>query len=334
MAHNIDVTNGQAAFLSAREDAWHGLGKTLDHSFTAEEAMEEGLLGGWDVRKVPLMAQVANDHRGTIRASVPGKHAVVRTNPVLGTPDVLGVVGDTYQVIQNEEHAELLNALVDESGAHFETAGAIDGGRRVFITMKMPGHLKLGGVDQVENYLAAVNSHDGESAFCLMVTPVRVVCQNTLNLAFGRARSTFRVHHKGGARANLAAQAREALDLTFNYLEGFQAEATRLIETEMTLRTFEKIVLREWGAPEDAARATQTRADAKVAEMVRLFEEADTQENIRGTAWAGLNAITEWADHFSPVRGDDRTTQRHQKALLDPRMKNRALELVRTAAGL
>src|SRR5690606_19715075 len=93
----------------------------------------------------------------------------------------------SYTVIQNEEHAGLLNALVDESGAHFETAGALQGGKRVFITMKLPGHMSIGGVDRVDQYLAAMNSHDGSSAFTFMISPVRIVCQNTLNFALGKA---------------------------------------------------------------------------------------------------------------------------------------------------
>ena len=95
---------------------------------------------------------------------VPDQFATVRTNPVTGRPDVLGVVGRGYTPIQNEEHAALLDALVDESGAHFETAGSLRGGRQVFLTMKLPTTMQIGGVDPVDLYLIAFNSHDGTSA--------------------------------------------------------------------------------------------------------------------------------------------------------------------------
>ena len=186
MAHNLDTTNGQTAFVSARKDAWHHLGVTLPDAFTAEDAMEHGLLGGWNVRTQPLFAHVKSedetDDSPASQIEIPNRYAVVRNNPVivgharvLTSFDPLGVVGSAYHPIQNEAHAEFLNTLVDESGAHFETAGAIDGGRKVFITMKMPGHMKVGGVDQVDMYLAALNSHDGSLPFTIMVTPVRVV---------------------------------------------------------------------------------------------------------------------------------------------------------------
>lgn len=321
----IDTTDGQSAFVSAHTGAWHQLGTTLNHSFTAEEAMKEGLLGGWDVRKLPLTATTPDG----IELPIPDRMAVVRTNPVRRhQTDVLGTVGTDYQIIQNEAHADLLNALVDESGAHFETAGALGNGSRVFITMKLPSHINVGGVDPVENYIAAINSHDGSMSFTLMVTPVRIVCANTLNLAFSSYSHLVRIRHTSGAEAAVRRQAREALDMSFNYLEGFQEQAERLINTTMTQSTFEQLIEREFGAGEDAAPATVTRTERKLEEMAELFADTWTQEDIRNTAWAGLNALTEWSDHYAPTRGQNQDMDRSRKAILNPAFKNRALDLM------
>lgn len=323
MGHELDITDGIASFVSAHTDAWHMLGETLDHTFTAEEAMEHGNLGGWNVRTVPAFCNVDGKTLPMV-----GRNAVVRDNPVKkGQVDFLGDVGDSYKIIQNEDHAGFLNTLVDESGAHFETAGALYGGRQVFITMRLPGHINIGGVDPVENYIAAVNSHDGSMSFTLMVTPIRVVCANTLNLAFHQKSNVFRIRHTSGVQ-NYLGQAREALEFSFNYLDGFQEEAERLINTTLTQSQFEEIIEREFGAGEDASQAAQTRADKRIEEMTELFAEAQTQDGIRDTAWAGLNALTEWADHYSPTRGDDRDTARAVKAIVDPEFKNRALRLM------
>lgn len=326
MAHAIDTTDGQSAFLSAREDAWHQLGTTLPDAFTAEQAMEEGLLGGWNVRKSPLLTL---DPETGEALEVPDKVAVIRNNPVRTKQiDVLGTVGPNYTVIQNEQHAELLNTIVDESGAHFETAGSLEGGRKVFITMKLPGHIQVGGVDPIDQYLAAVNSHDGSQAFTLMVTPIRVVCQNTLNLAFRENSHSFKVRHTSGAEKALVTQARQALDFTFKYLDDFQAEAEQLINTTMTQNQFEQIITEAFGAPEDAHATVATRSQRKIDEMAELFSDYFTQEGIRNTAWAGVNALAEWYDHFSPVRGDERDTTRARKAVMDPDFKNRALKMI------
>lgn len=325
MAHNLDIANGIASFADARSDAWHQLGQQVGHAMTAEEALRYAMLAGWNLRKAHLFA-----YAGDQQIIIPGKYAVLRDNPVVADQtDALGVVGEPYKIIQNEAHADLLNTLVDESGAHFETAGAIDGGRKVFVTMKLPGFMKVGGVDRVDNYIAAINSHDGSMAFTFMVTPVRIVCENTLNMAFSNCSSTIRIRHTVGAHNILVNQVREALDITFNYLDGFQEEAERLINTTMTQSQFEEIIAREFGAPEGAPLATQTRCENKVLAMAELFADADTHKEVRNTAWAGLNAITEWFDHFSPTRGDDRDGTRAVNAVMDNVFKNRALAMIR-----
>lgn len=344
MAHNLDTTNGQTSFVSARQDAWHHLGTTLPSAFTAEDAMEQGLLGGWNVRTQPLYTHVKDDvvdeetgeiTSKTSQVEIPNRFGVVRDNPVVpGQIDPLSVVGSAYHPIQNEAHAEFLNTLVDESGAHFETAGAIDGGRKVFITMKMPGHMKVGGVDQVDMYLAALNSHDGSLPFTVMVTPVRVVCENTLNIAWGGTDSKVKIRHTRHGGKSIVERARQTLDLSFDYLEGFQDEAEKLINTTMTQSSFEQIIEKAYGVDEDAPVSTMTRTSNKLDEMVRLFADAYTHEGLRDTAWAGLNALTEWNDHFTPVRNDDEQGQRSIKAVMDPNFKNRARNLIVAHAGI
>jgi phage/plasmid-related protein TIGR03299 len=330
MSANLDTTNGQTSFVSARLDAWHQSGIVLPDTFTAEEAMEHGLLGGWNLRKQALFTQ-SEDGKKIV---IPRQYAVVRNNPVIKKQvDVMGVVGEKYAIMQNESLAHLLNTLVDESGAHFETAGAIDGGRKVFITMKLPGNIKIGGKDRVDNYIAVMTSHDGSTSTVFMVTPVRVVCENTLNLAFNNSSNLFRVRHTIGADKIMIQQAREALDFTFDYLGGFQEQAEQLINTTLTQGQFEEIIARNFGAPEDAPNSTITRTENKLDQMAQLFSDANTQEGVRNTAWAGLNALTEWYDHYSPVRGASANTGteeelRSRKALLDPAFKDDALRMM------
>lgn len=328
MAHELEMhDNGQTAFVSARVDAWHQLGTVLPSAFTANDALEHGLLGGWNVRKTPIQAMLADGSH----IDVPGRAAVIRDNPVTaGKIDVLGDVGESYHVIQNEELAGLLDTLVDESGAHFETAGSIDGGRRVFITMKLPGHIKIGGVDRIDNYLAAMTSHDGSLATTLMVTPVRIVCQNTMNAAYGNHKTAFRIRHTSGAQRAIVSEAREALEFSFDYLDEFQAEADKMINSTMTLNTFEQIITKEFGAPEDAPQPTVTRSENKLDEMLELFADANTHEGVRDTVWAGYNALVEWQDHFSPVRGGDMADEeaRARNTINSNRFKERARKLM------
>lgn len=170
MAHELDVTDGQVSFANSRSDAWHRLGQSVGHTMTAEKALQAAHLAGWNVRKMPLQVPqepIVTEHGVTTPPplQVPEYFATVRTNPITGKPNVLGVVGSKYEPVQNEASCALLNALTDESGAHFETAGALRGGRETFVTMKLPESMTFDGIDgsadRTEFYLAALNSHDG-----------------------------------------------------------------------------------------------------------------------------------------------------------------------------
>lgn len=326
MSHELDINAGVTSFVSAREDAWHALGTTLPDAFDAESALHYGHLKDWNLRKAPLLAQDTS----TTSIQVPDTFAVLRDNPVIKDQvDVLGTVGKKYAILQNEELVGLLDTIIDESGANFETAGAVKGGKQVFVTMKLPGHISIGGVDPIDQYIAATTAHDGSASTSIMVTPVRIVCQNTLNMAFNQASHVFRVKHLAGSQSRMIGQARESLDFSFNFLDGFKEEAYQMLNTPMTDGQFNDIIRAEFGAKEGAPAPTVTRSENKLAEMEYLFSQAPTQEAVRGTVWAGLNAITEWADHFAPVRpgdnGDDIFT-RSQKALFDPYVKNSALK--------
>lgn len=302
MAHQIEqFADGTAGFVSAREHAWHRLGTVVPQDFTAAEAMQHAFLGGWNVRKSPLTTSVLSPE-GVTTVEVPDQFATVRTNPKTGAPEVLGVVGNGYKPIQNEEHADLLNTLVDESGAHFETAGSLRGGRSVFLTMKVPGSLMVGGRDAVDLYLVALNSHDGSSAFRLLVSPVRVVCANTQAAAIREARSSYAIRHTSGA-AGYVAQARDALGLTFRFAEAFQAKADAMIGESITRTEFDGLIGAVWSsdaADSGSKRARTIQAD-RSRELRRLMWTADTNDNIRGTRWAAYQSVTEYLDHTAPV---------------------------------
>jgi hypothetical protein len=157
MAHAInELAEGIHSFATAREHAWHRLGTVVEDSFDARTALDAAHLAGWNVRKAPVF--MLDENGNTL--DVDRKFATFYTNPITGENQALGVVGSYYEPIQNEQHVELLDAIVDQSGAHFETAGSLYGGRQVFISMKMPNTIHVGGKDPVDLYLVAMNSHD------------------------------------------------------------------------------------------------------------------------------------------------------------------------------
>lgn len=307
MSHMLEQHGTETSFVSARQSAWHKLGTVTDDCLTAEEALEKAHLANWNVRKE--LVQTAS---GLL---LPNTYALIRDNPYTGEVDALTMngrtVGNQYVPIQNEASCDLLNALVDEGGAHFETAGSINDGRNVFVTMKLPETMKIGGVDEVETYIASVNNHDGTAAQKLITTPTRIVCANTQAAALKNAHSTFSIRHTvNGPKA--IQEAREALGLTFKYIDDFQAEAEKMIQETMTEAQFMEIVDQLVGKPDlTKPEARTTKSLLKVREdMLWSFLDSDTNDNIRGTRWAGYQAVTEFADWMYPVRGEDKATKR------------------------
>ncbi len=327
MAHEIETfDDGTAAFVTARQDAWHRLGTITRDCLSAEQVMATAYLGGWNVRTLPLTATEITEH-GVTTLDVPDHYATVRTHPKTGRPDVLGVVGRDYTVVQNEEHCELLNLLVDEAGAHFETAGSLRGGRETFVTMKLPRTLRVANTDDVELYLAAMSSHDGSAAWRVIVTPVRVVCANTQRLALHRARASYAIKHTRSAKGKIA-QARQALGIVFTYCDAFQAAAEHLIDQTLTLAEFEQITERIWPADPDAGKRAETNRDRRNTTLRHLFTDADTQAAVRGTRWAGLQAITEYLDHYTPAKNPDIRAARVLTSADLAAKKQRAYELL------
>ncbi|MCM6776269.1 DUF945 domain-containing protein [Nocardia sp. CDC159] len=309
--HNLDITKGIASFADSRTDAWHQLGQQVGHAMTAAEAMREARLAGWNVRKMPLVIPqqpVITDDGVTTPPPIPvtGKYATVRTNPVTGTIDYLGVVGETYRPFQNEQSCELLDALVSESGAHFETAGALREGRETFVTMKLPEAMTLtghdGSRDRTDFYIAALNSHDGTSAFRFLITPIRIVCANTQTAAVRHAKASFSIWHTDGATRAIA-QARQALGLTFAYMEEFEAECRSLLQQEISASRVEKLAANLFAVDQATSEQQADNRRKHAGGIVKLFIESPTVRPFAGTKLGAYNAVTEYADHVMDVRG-------------------------------
>lgn len=262
--------------------------------------------------------------------AIPGYFTTIRNHPMTGDPEPLGVVQGGYKPIQNEELAEMLQAIVDETGAVFDTAGSLRGGREVFMSLQLPEDIQVGGHDAHNLNLVGLNSHDGSRALEGLITFVRVVCANTQYMARQNFTTRFSIRHVSGAK-NRIAEARAQLKLTFKAAEGFQLEAEKLIREQLTVDDFRKVCEEIWPKSPDMGMAALGDHHGRLAHLVKLFKEAETQENIRGTRWAGVQAIGEYVDHFIPVRTKkDEAVARADRALFGKgaQIKAKALQLL------
>jgi phage/plasmid-like protein (TIGR03299 family) len=157
----------------------------------------------------------------------------------------------------------------------------------------------------VNNYLLVHTSHDGSLAIQASVTPVRVVCQNTLNAAVGskgnRAKQSFRIRHTQTVQGKVAA-AREALGLTHKYLDEFDKMASEMISKEINDKQFFEIITAVYPKPEKDAKGSMTKWENKIDTLNDIYV-GPTCENIRGTAWGAYNALTERLDWYRNPRG-------------------------------
>jgi phage/plasmid-like protein (TIGR03299 family) len=319
MAHELENTDGTTFYADSRDDAWHQLGQKVGHNMTVEEAMAEAHLGGWNVRKVPLTIPPEVTDTGVFNGlEVTDQFGVVRTNPVNGDRDYLGVVGNVYDPIQNESTAGFIQSLVDEFGANLETAGSLGGGRDVFVTMKLPHTMEVvgvnGHVDKTEYYLAALNNHTGKTSFRVILTPIRVVCRNTQQAAIGAAKTSWKVRHTATAVGKVQ-EAREKLGLVWSSVGTLDAEFQRLAEIPLEYQEAkeftERLVELKKVDPESAAATRRRNAAGKILD---LYRNSPTITPIAGTKFAMYNAVTEYVDWFQGVRGAGEGTKAQQDA--------------------
>ena len=307
MVANIKEQDGVEFAAYARTDAWHRLGQVkADGQMTVDEALDLANLRGWNVEKEPIYTK-----DGLV---IPGRNATVAT--ILGKRVVLGDVGDRYVVFQNEEHAIFLNTLVDEAGAHVETAGALGRGERVFVSLRLPDSIRIGGQfgDKVDTYIGALNAHDASQPFTVVTTPIRWECQNMINYSLSAATNRHTVRHTGAGLKGAVDEARRVLGLIYEYNDAFEAEAERLVQISMNSESFEEMIAKEYGYDGDNLAAAE-RADERLGQMMHLFDAAGTNERIRDTAWAGFNAIVEYFDWFSATNAEDEDVKRAEKSL-------------------
>lgn len=293
MAHNLEVNDGKVAFALRGEPAWHGLANAIfdqNADITTAEMLKSAYLADWNIQ----LEKVEFPHRSTT-----DNFMVVRTNPFDGEKDILAVVGDRYNPYQNEQLFAFGDSLTD-GGAKWESAGSIKDGKVVFGSMVVPKEFILdpkGVADKTTTYLLITTSHDGSSSIQAMITPVRVVCQNTLNMALNGSKQSFKVRHTQKSEARVD-EARRVLGLTFDHMDRFEDLAKHLFATPITNKGFDKLFETLYPAPDQASKGAFTRYTNKADFTKALYLNSPTQEGITGTAWGALNALTERIDWF------------------------------------
>lgn len=291
MAHNLTQReDGSTEFFSGRNTSvWHGLGKIVAGLATSKEAIEHAQIG-WEVEQVPVYME---SPQGSLE--IPGHFVVRRTDNF----SALSIMSSRYTVIQNTEAFEFFDSVIGSGQAVWDTAGSIGGGRKVFMQAVLPGKLflKNNPDDETEKRILFMTSHDGSTALTGLITPVRVVCQNTLNAALKNHTNQFKVYHRKNYQAK-AQEAAKVLGLANAYFDDLQHVMNVLAEQEVTktyVDGFVNALIPTRRVSETGEEEVATRTENRRNEILDLFQNGTG--NLGKTRWDLYNAVTEYVDH-------------------------------------
>lgn len=311
MSHEVET------MFSVREKPWHyemtkDVTKIIQEAPTSKDALIAAGLD-WSVINKPVFDENQKE--------IPGYKMNVRSTD----SQILGIVSNKYRIVQNHEAFEFTDALLGE-GVRYETAGSLRKGKTIWLLAKMESVSILG--DEVEPYLCFTNAHDGTGAVRACMTPVRVVCNNTLNLALSQTSRAWSTPHRGNVLGRIE-EARETLELANSYMKHLDEEADRLANTPMDEGQVKDALNKMFALPEDATDRQKQNADAQKSEIVMCMLRPDIAQ-FMNTQWGFINAVADYVDHSEPMRHTQNFEEnRWGQIIIGHPLLDKAMSLVR-----
>ena len=269
-----------------REKPWHGLGVKVENAPSSKEALVAAGLD-WNVEQRKVYTEDGH--------VIPGYYANVR-----GTDNrTLGVVTKRYRIVQNHEAFAFTDGLLGK-GVRYETAGSLQEGKKVWLLARLPREYIIAG-ERISPYLVFSNTHDGSGSVKVAVTPVRVVCNNTLNLALDTAKRSFSMIHTGNIRDKMQ-EAKDTLFMAENYMDNLGIEFEQLRRQKMTdaqVKEYIELLL----PMDEEPTPTQSRNVIKLRrDMEQRYYDAPDLQKVGNNAYRFINAVSDFATHSTPLR--------------------------------
>lgn len=280
MAANVET------MFSVREKPWHGLGIIVKDAPTSADAIRLAGLD-WTVVQEPIYTN--------FNKMVEGYRANVRSSD----RKVLGVVSDRYKVVQNVEAFSFTDELLG-SGVRYETAGSLQEGKKVWLLARLPREYIVAG-ERISPYLVFSNTHDGSGSVRVAISPVRVVCNNTLNLALNTAKRSFSMIHTGNIQDKIQ-EAKNMLFMAEEYMECLGVEFEQLHKQKVTDAQVKEYVeqllpLEKEPTPIQRKNTARLRQD-----MMKRYYDAPDLQKVGNNAYRFINAVSDFATHSNPLR--------------------------------
>lgn len=298
MAHEVEsmyyVSNG----ANGRFVPWHGLGTPVEEAPNSYEALRVAGLN-WKVESKPVFVN---------NKEVPNYVANVRDSD----NSVLGIVTNRYKIVQNEEAFAFTDALIS-GDVRYETAGSLKNGKRIWLLAKLPETKVID--DVVVPYVCFTNTHDGTGAVQAIMSPIRVVCNNTLNLALTNVKRSWSMRHIGDINGKIE-EARQVLGLADKYMKALNVFADKLANTSLPFEKAKEIVNELFPiSKDDSDREKRNMQKCRDDIMVCYF--APDILKYQNTAYGLVNAVTDWAGHKTPLRNTKSYQENNFGRILD-----------------
>ena len=287
------------SMVYTREKPWHGLGTRVDEAPTSADALR---LAGLDWNVEQKNIQLCGGSK------VPSYKANVRSTD----GKVLGVVSDRYKIIQNADAFEFTDSIIG-GDVRYETAGSLNGGKKIWLLAKLP-ETEIAG-DKTEPYLCFTNSHDGSGAVRVCMTPIRVVCNNTLNLALDSAKRAWSVRHTGSLQSKMH-EARACLRMANTYMGALAEKADRMANTAIT-RDQLNMILDELFPVDEHSTEREKQNVKKLRDEYMVCYFAPDLIKFRDTAWGAYNAMSDMITHNAPLRKTENYRENNSGRLMD-----------------
>ncbi len=281
-----------------RQTPWHGLGVSIEEAPNSEEAIKVAGLD-WEVRKERVFSETGIE--------IPGFFATTRSTD----KKVYGMVTDKYQVVQNKDAFAFVDNLLG-GDVKYETAGSLFDGRKVWMLARMP-EFSING-DKVESYCVISNSHDGKSAVQVAMTNVRVVCNNTLNLALKNAERIWSTRHTGTLEGKLQ-DAALTLELAEKFNNALAEYGDEMANTSVNSIQLNKFVNEMWTIDEKMSER-QKRTQLSLQDEFKGYVQRDDIKKFDGSAWGVLMALTDFTQHRDAKRNTATLADRRMDAVI------------------
>lgn len=291
---------------------WHGIGEVIQEAPTSDDAIKIAKLN-WKVVQEPVYMKDGTE--------VENLYLNLRED----TKDILGVVRGRYNIAQNEDSFKFVDNIIQNSKGiecRYETAGSLFNGKRVFMLVRLPEVNILG--DEIENYLFFSNSHDGSSGLMAGISNIRVVCNNTLQLAESNAQRIWKIRHTQSIE-DRKMEAEQALGLALTYNERIKEDAEKMALKRIDEEKFFKAFFAE-------LHLSEKNAEKTLIQIRDIYTGKNDLQNFRGSAWGMYNAVADFVSNAEPLRKTQTLNQWKMVGFMEGyKMLEKAQELLQVA---